>query len=307
MTSTRIDTGLELLINDADLAETAVAALDAAGGVGRAVASPLRPVHKGFRAFVDQQDFEVSEIAIVTLLQAIAFDKDVLLLPLTALGRHQHQTLISTEPIGVGDLTGKTGGVRAWSQTTGVWVRGVLAEQYGVDLSAVDWRTYSRGHVPEQPEPTFVSLAEPEASLADDLLAGRVDFAIMGNDRLDDPRVHSIIDDPAAAAQAWSAEVGFVPVNHVMAVRGDTARSAPDAILAMHDALAARLAERNQAGPVPPLFPVGFDDLRGAVTAAARFAADQGLLPRPVEYDELVERTCAALGVEPSRLGGVSS
>ena len=48
-------------------------------------------MHKGFRAFVDQTDYEVSEIAIVTLLQAVAFDKDVLLPPLTALGRHQHQ------------------------------------------------------------------------------------------------------------------------------------------------------------------------------------------------------------------------
>lgn len=303
MSSTQIDTSIELLINDRDLADTAVAALAATDGVDTVTASDLRPVHKGFRAFVDQRDYAVSEIAIVTLLQAVAFDKDVVLLPLTALGRQQHQTLISIEPLQLSDLAGRTGGVRAWSQTTGVWVRGVLTEQYGVDLSSINWRTYSRGHVPEQPEPAFVTAAEQGASLADDLLSGRVDFAIMGNDRPDDPRVRSIIQDPADDAAAWSEQVGYIPVNHVIAVRGSTARALPEAICAMYDAVADKLRGRNAQRPGLPLNPVGFEELRPAVTAAARFAENQGLLPRPVSYDELVERTCSTLGVDPSRLG----
>lgn len=303
MTATQIQTGIELLVNEPELAETAADALRPFDGIGEVTTSPLRPVHRGFRAFVDQTDYEVSEIAIVTLLQAVAFDKDVVFLPLTALGRHQHQTLISTRPLSVDDLPGCTGGVRAWSQTTGVWVRGVLAEQYGVDLSSINWRTYSRGHVPEQPEPAWVAPAEAGASLAEDLLEGRVDFAIMGNDRPDDERVRGIVDDPQAAAERWSFEVGFVPVNHVIAVRGSTAREVPEAVVAMYDALAARLRDRNDRRAGLPLNPVGFEALRPAITAAARFAGDQGLLPRPVEYDELVSRTCAVLGVDPSRLG----
>ncbi|UDY23928.1 hypothetical protein [Nocardioides sp. Kera G14] len=303
MTSTDIDMALDLLINDPALAEIAAAALASDDGVGPVVASPLRPVHKGFRAFVDQTSFDVSEIAIVTLLQAVAFDKDVLFLPLTALGRQQHQTLISAEPLDVTDLAGRTGGVRAWSQTTGVWVRGILAEQHGVDLSSITWRTYSRGHVPEQAEPPFVTPAEEGASLADDLLSGRVDFAIMGNDRPDDARIRSIIPEPAAAAAAWSVRTGFVPVNHVIAARGSTARAVPGAILAMYDALAADLEARNADRTGPPLNPVGFAALRPAVESAARFAEAQGLLPRPVVYDELVERTSVALGVSSDRLG----
>lgn len=297
-------TSIELLVNDPDLAEAAVAALAAADGVGTVRASTLRPVHNGFRAFVDQTDYEVSEIAIVTMLQAVAFDKDVLLLPLTALGRHQHATLISVEPLTVDDLPGKLGGVRAWSQTTGVWVRGLLAEQYGVDTSSIRWRTYSPGHMPEQPEPAIVTRAEPEASLADDLLTGKVDFAIMGNDRPADPRIHTIIPEPATAAAAWSAEVGYVPVNHVFAVRGSTARGLPHAVCALYDALAGRLRAANAAQTNElPFHPVGFEALRPAVTAAARLADDQGLLPRPVDYDDLVARTCEALGIQPSRFG----
>lgn len=300
---TTTGTSIDLLINDRDLAETAAAALVAAAGIDAARPSELRPVHKGFRAFVDQKDYQVSEIAIVTILQALAFDKDVVLLPLTALGRHQHQTLISTEPLGVGDLAGRTGGVRAWSQTTGVWVRGVLADQYGVDLDAISWRTYGRGHVPEQPEPACVNPAERGASLAEDLLSGRVDFAIMGNDRPDDPRVRNVIADAVAAGAAWATEVGYVPVNHLIAVRGSTARNHPDAVLAMYDALAADLRRRDADRSGLPLHPVGFAALRPAITAAARFAEAQGLLPRPVTHDEVVAQACAALGVDPARLG----
>jgi 4,5-dihydroxyphthalate decarboxylase len=36
----------------------------------------------------------------------------------------------------------------------------------------------------------------------------------------------------------------------------------------------------------------------------AAYAWDQGLLPRAVDFDELVERTCGALHVSPARLGG---
>ncbi|MDQ4113048.1 MAG: hypothetical protein M3306_18430 [Actinomycetota bacterium] len=308
-TTTDIETSMEILINDPILEKVAVSALADADGIGPVTASTLRPVHNGFRAFLDNTSYEVSEIAIVTLLQAVAQDKDVVLLPLTALGRHQHRTLISVDPLDLADLAGRTGGVRAWSQTTGVWVRGVLAEKYGVDLASITWRTYSRGHVPEVLEPDFAVPAESGASLADDLLAGRVDFAIMGNDRPDDPRVRSIIPDPAVAAEAWAAEVGFVPINHVFAVRGSTARAARDGILALYDALAAELDSRNAQQsaadkPGPPLHPVGFEALRPAVTAAARFAGDQGLLPKPVDFDGLIAATSSALGVAPKRLGG---
>jgi 4,5-dihydroxyphthalate decarboxylase len=50
--------------------------------------------------------------------------------------------------------------------------------------------------------------------------------------------------------------------------------------------------------------PVGFEALRGPVSLAAAYALEQEVLPRPVDFDELVERSCVALGVTPARLGG---
>ncbi|WP_423183501.1 hypothetical protein [Arthrobacter sp. NyZ413] len=294
---------IEFLINDKELAGAAQSALESHKSIAAVTASPLRPVHNGFRSFASGQSFEVSEIAIVTLLQAVALDRPVLFLPLTALGRHQHQTLISTQELSVDQLPGRTVGVRAWSQTTGMWVRGFLAHQYKVDLRSVRWRTYEGGHIAEQGEPAWVQRAEEGASLAQDLLEGRVDFAVMGNDRPDDPGVRSVIPDPATASQQWAEHVGYVPVNHLFAVRESTARDLSGAVLGLYDAVSEQL-EARKTGSGIPLEPYGFEALRPAVTAAASYAWEQELLPRPVEYDELVSATCTALGVAASRLGG---
>jgi 4,5-dihydroxyphthalate decarboxylase len=295
---------IEFLINDKELAGAALTALESHETVAGVTASPLRPVHNGFKPFVGGQSYEVSEIAIVTMLQAVAHDRPVLFLPLTALGRHQHQTLISTRQLSVEELPGRTVGVRAWSQTTGMWVRGFLAHQYKVDLRSVRWRTYEDGHVTEQGEPAWVDRAEEGARLAKDLLEGRVDYAVMGNDRPDDPSVHSVISDPVTVSREWAERVGYVPVNHVFAVRESAARQLGDAICDMYDAISERLEARKETAPGVPLEPYGFEALRPAVTAAAQYAWEQELLPRPVNYDELIARTCAALGVPASRLGG---
>lgn len=296
---------IEFLINDEELAGAARGALESHPSVGGVTASPLRPVHNGFKAFIGAQRFEVSEIAIVTMLQAVAHERPVLFLPLTALGRHQHQTLISIHDLTVSDLPGRTVGVRAWSQTTGVWVRGFLSQQYGVDLRSVHWRTYEAGHVPERADPSWVERAVEGASLAQDLVDGSVDFAVMGNDRPKDERVRSVIPDAAKVAREWAQKVGYVPVNHVFAVRESAARELGGAICQMYDAIAERLeARKTEGAPGVPLEPYGFEALRPAVTAAAQYAWEQELLPRPVEYDELLERTSTALGVPASRLGG---
>lgn len=295
---------IQFLINDKELAGAALRALESHESVGGVTASPLRPVHNGFKPFVSGQHYEISEIAIVTMLQAVAHNRPVLFLPLTALGRHQHQTLISTQQLSIEELPGRTVGVRAWSQTTGMWVRGFLAHQYKVDLRSVRWRTYEDGHVTEQSEPAWVQRAEEGASLAKDLLAGRVDYAVMGNDRPDDPSVHSVISDPRTASTEWAERVGYVPVNHVFAVRESAARELGEAICGMYDAITERLEARKGTVPGIPLEPYGFAALRPAVTAAAQYAWEQELLPRPVDYDELMARTCTALGVPASRLGG---
>jgi 4,5-dihydroxyphthalate decarboxylase len=293
---------MKIVLGRDDLAAAAGAAVAEAGGTFER--HEVRPVHKASRAFLDGASVAVCELAVVTLLQAAAYGKPVALLPVTALGRFQHQTLVTLDEPGVTRVRGHTVGVRSWSQTTGVWVRGFLTEQYGIDLSEVRWRTYEDGHVEEYIDPLWVQRAREGSTLPADFLAGEVDYGILGNELPVDERIRTAVPDAMDVAAQWSARKGFAPVNHVVGVDLGAAAEDPKTVLAVYDALAEAAAATDPAPSPVPLNPVGFAALRGPVTEVSRYAFEQGVLPRPVEFDELVDATCAALGVSACRLGG---
>ena len=79
------------------------------------------------------------------VFQAKDHNKGLTLLPAAMLARFQHGTMLFNAEQGKlapADLTGKRIGVRSYSQTTGVWIRGILENDYGVDLSGVQWVTF---------------------------------------------------------------------------------------------------------------------------------------------------------------------
>ncbi|MEV0579404.1 MULTISPECIES: hypothetical protein [unclassified Streptomyces] len=292
---------MKLVLGRDDLAAAALSAAREAGSEPERV--DIKPVHKASRGFVNESTVDLCELAIVTVLQALAHGKPVLLLPVTALGRHQHQTLVTLGKLSAADVEGHSVGVRAWSQTTGVWMRGFLTEQYGVDLRKADWTTYEGHHVQGAEDPSWVQRAPQGAKLPADFLEGRVDFGIMGNELPSDDRIRTAIDSAHEVAEQWSRDQGFIPVNHVVGVSEAAAAEHSAAILAAYDAMRSVLTANEEGGPVA-LHPVGFEGLRAAFTKAAAYALEQDVIPRAVDYDELVERSCAALGVSPARLGG---
>ncbi|MFE9853550.1 hypothetical protein ACFYPN_32865 [Streptomyces sp. NPDC005576] len=293
---------MKLVLGRDDLAAAALTAAREAGSEPERI--DIKPVHKASRGFVNESGADLCELAIVTVLQAVAHGKPVLLLPVTTLGRHQHQTLVTLGKLSVADVEGHSVGVRAWSQTTGVWMRGFLTEQYGVDLRKARWTTYEGHHVEGAEDPSWVERAPAGTRLPADFLDGRIDFGIMGNELPADERVHTAIDDAHDVAEEWSRNQGFIPVNHVVGVSEAAAAEQSGAILAAYDAMKSVLTAKEEAGRPFPLHPVGFEGLRAAFTKASAYALDQDVIPRAVDYDELVERSCAAFGVSPARLGG---
>src|SRR5215469_6790557 len=84
-----------------------------------------------FKAMVRDLKYDFGELAIVTFLQAKIYGKPYIVLPATIVGRSQHHTIFYNADRGAlspSQLAGKRVGVRAYTQTTGAWVRGFLAE-----------------------------------------------------------------------------------------------------------------------------------------------------------------------------------
>src|SRR5471030_120076 len=115
-----------------------------------------------FKPLVREAKFDLGELAIVTFLQAKTYGKPYALIPATVLGRGQHHTIAYNPQRGAltaSGLAGKRVGVRSYTQTTGAWVRGFLADDYGVDPAKIHWVTFEDPHLAEYKDPDFIARA----------------------------------------------------------------------------------------------------------------------------------------------------
>lgn len=245
---------------------------------------PAIPViSRAFAPMVREGRYPVSEMAIATFLMAKAASVPMVLLPCVLAARFQEAAMLCRVggPVtGPADLRGKRVGVRAYSQTTGMWLRGILQESFGLAADALHWVTFEDAHLAAYRDPPWAQRAPAGATLEAMLKDGALDAAIFGNDMPTDPAFRPVFADPEAAGAAFMAAHGFVPVNHLLVARGDIARDRPDelaAVVALLGRAGATVGSRAALAP--------------ALGLAARFCAEQGLTPRLLTLDEIWEGT----------------
>ena len=251
----------------------------------------VKPMHTAFKPMVRQHAYDASEMALVTYLQAKVYNKGLKLLPAAMLARFQHGTVLyNTErgKLGPADLAGRRIGVRSYTQTTGVWIRGIIENDYGVDLSGVQWVTFEDGHLAEFTDPPGVIRARPDQDITQMLIDGELDAAIYGAAMPKDPRLQSVVPDPEAAARAWYAKHRLVPVNHMVVVTEELTQSNPQAVAELYRLLEAgkKAAGIPAAGGLDTI-PFGKEANRPCLELLISYAAQQGLLTRPLTVDEL--------------------
>jgi 4,5-dihydroxyphthalate decarboxylase len=272
-----------------------------------AVSSPLvnfefagtKVANEGFKPMVREGKFQAGELAIVTYLQAKAYGKPLLLLPATMVGRFQHHMLVTSSvrgPVEPKDLEGQKVALRAYSQTTGVWVRGLLQHEYGVDLDKVTWLCRDDPHVVEAADPANVERLAPGAkSLENLVLDGDVIAGILGNELPKDPRARHFFENYQALARAWYAKYHTVHINHLFVVHADLAKERPDVVKEIYRLLLASKAAAPPRGDID-LLPFGLPAMRRALELVIDYAFEQKLLPRKLTVDELFDDTTRALG-----------
>ncbi|WP_243042278.1 hypothetical protein [Dyella sedimenti] len=251
----------------------------------------VEPIHKAFAPMVREAAFDISELAIVTALQAIAFERPVVLLPVVVASRYQRGCLVSYRPHGEvrpEQLRGKRVGVRSYTQTTGMWVRAHLVEDYGLATPDIHWVTHDPAHVEQYRDPPFVEHPAHGKGLLAMLHDGDIDAAIFGNDLPPGDDYVPVIDHASAKDLAWAQQHGFVPINHVVAASAETCRREPAAVRAAYGLLSQ--AERQQAaataGPRKTLS--GLDALSGPLAWIIDACLEQALLPRKLSLDEVL-------------------
>jgi 4,5-dihydroxyphthalate decarboxylase len=261
----------------------------------------VKVANQMFKPLVRDAKFDVSELAIVTYLQAKAYGKPYVLLPAVVVGRGQHHTIAYNPERGhlaPGDLEGKRVGVRAYTVTTGVWVRGLLRQEYGIDEKKVHWVTFEDPHLAEFHDPAFVERAAPGKTLPQMLLDGELDAGIVG-DVLPDPRLKHLIPNPEEAAKKWALANGGVPINHLVVMRQSIAHARPDAVKEVFRLLYAskQAAKLPDSGTALDPLRFGVEPNRRTLDVIIDFAFTQGVIPKRYSVDELFDDTTRNLTI----------
>lgn len=216
------------------------------------------------------------------------------------------------------DLSGKRIGIRTWTNTAGVWTRGILQDRHSIDLSSVQWVMQDADTAgSENLPPGFaiepVALGETVVDLAS---RGEVDALIYPEipDVLDTPGgLRRIFADAAAEEVRYFEETGLFPIMHTVALRGELVEQNPwlpyEVLRAFRAAKDKAMAEvenpRNIAlvwardtyerqravmGADPWAYEVGSST--PAIETLIRYASEQGIVATMPDVEDLFHPSC---------------
>lgn len=264
---------------------------------------------QAFRRMVRGLEFDITEMAITTYICARAHGKRFTALPIFPMRAFHHGAIVHNTKAGINspkDLEGKKVGVnRGYTVTTGVWARGILQHQYGVDLKRITWVLSGDEHVAEYEPPTNVVPLEKGKKMEDLVVSGEIPAAI--GVQIDSPDVKPLIPNALEAGIAALRERGLYPINHTVVVKDDLLNAHPDLAPDIFNvfAEAKRLyISRFGAGAIQqpskddtvfqqvmgvtgdPL-PYGIEPNRRMLDTLIQYAVEQKIIARPFRIEEL--------------------
>jgi 4,5-dihydroxyphthalate decarboxylase len=263
-----------------------------------------------FRRMVRGLEWDVCEMAITTYMTAREHGVPFTAVPVFLVRAFHHGAILVNKNAGITqpkDLEGKRVGVnRGYTVTTGVWARGILASEYGVDLKKITWVLSGDEHVATYRPPANVVPIDAGKKMNDMLVSGELVAAI--GVEIDHPDVVPLIANPLEAGLAALRTRGHYPINHLFAIRDTTLAAHPEVADGVFNAFAEskRLyVEKLRAGKIEkptavdelhrrvmeitgndPL-PYGIAPNRQALEEIVGFATAQGILTKPVSVDDL--------------------
>ena len=251
-----------------------------------------------FKDVVRHLKYDVAELAIVTFLQAKAHGKPLVLLPAVVVGALPHPLLVYNAEhrrILPADLKGKRVGIRAYSVTTAAWVRGVLQNDYGVDLDEIEWVTFEDAHVAEYSDPPTAVRAPAGKSIVQMLSDHEIDAGVVGGPDLKDTRFQPVIENPHDAAQHWCNKHKALPINHMLVVKESLANTNPFALQEIFRLLRESKLAMPRAETALDTMQFGLANIRRSLELIIGYSTQQGLIPEQISVDDLFDEVTGNL------------
>jgi 4,5-dihydroxyphthalate decarboxylase len=274
------------------------------------------PIEEIFFRFTTFREWDVSEMSFGKVVSMMAEERpEIIALPvfLSRVFRHSAIYLGKNSNLRTPkDLEGRRAGIPEWAQTAGLYARGLLQHEYGVDLARINWfqaglREPGRVEKVELKLPQGVRItALHDRTLVEMLAKGEID-AVISARALDAPRLFE--DYRAAEAEYWK-KTRIFPIMHVLVLRRDVYERdrwiAMNLYQAFAEAKRASLERVSEFGlshlPVPwvpdhvrqwrevageDFWPYGVAPNRPTLEAFLQYAYEQGVSRRRLSVAEL--------------------
>ncbi len=268
---------------------------------------PVDPITSAMRRMVRDLEFDICEMALSTYLCAKSYGKPITAIPVFLKRNFHHGSIVYNVNSGIKtprDLEGRTVGVnRGYTVTTGLWARGILQTEYGVDLNTITWAATGDEHVAEYKAPANVDYSRRGQTITDLLRSGI--GAAVGDIRVDPPDIQRLIPDARDAGFAYFRKTGVYPINHALVIKDSlltdepelarelfrTFQEAKNIYLAHLDAgqnlsVADETAIANKQVVGDPLS-FGVRANRKAIETLVQFAVDQQIIPKAFRPEDL--------------------
>lgn len=271
------------------------------------------PSPERHRRMARHREFDVCELSMATYLAILGTgDRSLVAIPAFPHRRFRHGFIFVAERADIAtpaDLNGRRVGLRTWQTTAGLWARGILQDEHGVDLQSIEWVTQDAEDVPMEPDRVPGLRRVPEGgSVVGMLRAGDLDALIYPEAPVGVPGIRRLFADSRAAEIAYYQRTGIFPIMHTVVVRRELVdempwmprevleafrRSKQIAFEAMRDPRRVSLAWWREAleqqeevlGPDPWAY--DYERNRAALETIVRYAHEQGMLPEPLPARDL--------------------
>jgi 4,5-dihydroxyphthalate decarboxylase len=285
----------------------------------------VEPQILAFRRMVRDLAYDVCELAPTTYIIAKAYGAPFTAIPIFFERRFHHAGLLVRDDAGIRepkDLEGKKVGVRAYSVTTGVWTRGILVNEFGLDSSKVTWVVDDEEHVTQFKLPPNVEHVPQGKSLAAMMAAGEIQAGFAANagigregppkagwqakERIETNNYRDLFSDPDSLGAAWFQRTGIYPMHSTLVIKDEILSANPWLAKALfeafqeskqrylerlHDGSADGATERRYRKQMKVVgedpLPYGLEVNRRSIETLVLYAFQQGLIPRMLKLDEL--------------------
>jgi 4,5-dihydroxyphthalate decarboxylase len=189
----------------------------------------LEPEEIFFR-MLNYGEFDAAEMSLSTYLLTHLADGPFIAIPVFPSRMFRHTSVYVNGTAGIDkaqDLAGKTVGVAEYQLTANVWIRGILADHYGLPVESVKYRTgglntpgrHEKFSVNLPPQIDIAPVAEGQ-TLSGLLAAGEIDaiYSPRAPESFGGPSVRRLFDDSRAEEERYYLETGIFPIMHVLVI-----------------------------------------------------------------------------------------